>query len=72
MRDRLLSFLYGYNKKTVSLGEFEKLAGGDTCYEDFATVVLEYTNAGVLVPIKSRGTSMKNSLLRNSCRIVIS
>ena len=70
MRDRLLSFLYGYNKKTVSLGEFEKLAGGDTCYEDFATVVLEYTNAGVLVPIKSRGTSMKNSLLHNSYRIV--
>jgi hypothetical protein len=70
MKERLLSFLYRYSKKTVSLGELENLAAGDTRFEDFATIVLEYTNSGVLVPVKSHGTSLKNSLLHNSYRIV--
>jgi hypothetical protein len=70
MRERLLSFLYRYSKKTVSLGELENLAAGDTRYEDFVVVVLEHTNAGVLQPVKSHGKSLKNSLLHNSYRIV--
>ena len=66
----MLSFLYRYSKKTVSLGELENLAAGDTRYEDFVVVVLEHTNAGVLQPVKSHGKSLKNSLLHNSYRIV--
>ena len=60
MKDILLSFLHAYSKKTVSLGELEKLAGGDTCYQDFAAVIIEFTKSGVLQPVKNHGTSLKN------------
>jgi hypothetical protein len=70
MKDILLSFLHAYSKKTVSLGELEKLAGGDTCYQDFAAVIIEFTKSGVLQPVKNHGTSLKNPLLHNSYRIV--
>ncbi|HOB11931.1 MAG TPA: DUF2399 domain-containing protein [Syntrophomonadaceae bacterium] len=70
MKGILLSFLHEYSKKTVSLGELEKLAGGDTCYQDFAVAIVELTKKGILQPIKSHGTSLKNPHLHNSYRIV--
>lgn len=70
MKDILLSFLHEYSKKTVSLGELEKLAGGDTHYQDFAAVIIEFTQKGILQPVTSHGTSLKNPLLHNSYRII--
>ena len=69
MKDRLLSFLHEYKKKTITLGELEKLAGGQIRYEEFAAGLHELVEMGALKAIKGHGMSMKDASLANSYRI---
>lgn len=70
MNDRIISALRAIRNKVISLGELEKMVPGETRYEDFAVLVLELVDAGVLQPVKAHGLNQKNVQLANSYRIV--
>lgn len=69
MDDRIISFLRGSKKKTVPLGELEKLMEGDASYEDFAAQVIELEQQGVLKAVKQHGFNHKSIPLANTYRI---
>jgi hypothetical protein len=70
MRNDIISFLQTSRKKTVTLGELERLAGGQTSYEEFALQVNELIHQGILVAVKQHGHNNKPIPLALTYRIV--
>ena len=70
MNNKILYFLPTSKKKTVSLGELERLAGGETSYEAFAAAICDLVDKGILVPIKKHGDNHKAIPLANTYRII--
>lgn len=69
MENAIISFLHTTKKKTVSLGELERLAGGNTNYEDFAGTIINLVQIGVLTAVKKHGDNQKAIPLANTYRI---
>ncbi|NLV21250.1 MAG: DUF2399 domain-containing protein [Syntrophomonadaceae bacterium] len=70
MDNKILSFLQTSKKKTVSLGELERLVEGQTSYEAFAIAVNNLVEKGILVPVKKHGDNHKTIPLANTYRII--
>ena len=70
MDNIILSFLQARKKKTILLSELEQLAGGQTSYEDFALLINDLVQRGILNVVKQQGYNQKTILLANAYRIV--
>jgi hypothetical protein len=70
MKNTILSFLQTSRKKTITLGELERLAGGQNSYEEFAWQINELTQQGILVAVKRHGHNNKPIPLALTYRIV--
>jgi hypothetical protein len=69
MENTILSYLQTIKKKTVSLGELERLVGGDTDYSDFAAAIINLVQRDILTAVKSSGDNQKSIPLANIYRI---
>lgn len=70
MNEKILSFLKSLkNKKTISLGELEKLFSGDIAYELFAGEINRLIELDILREIKEHGKNNKPIPLANTYRL---
>ena len=70
MLERIMGFIQTNPKKTVSLIELQKLATGEIGYNEFAALIRQLEESGVLKPLASHGYNQKAIPLANSYRIV--
>ena len=70
MDNTILSFLQDRKKKTILLSELERLVGGQISYEDFALLINELVQRGILTAVKQQGYNQKTIPLANAYRIV--
>lgn len=70
MKKAILSFLQTSKKKTITLGELERLAGGQAGYEEFASQINELMQQGILVAVKQHGHNNKSIPLALTYRII--
>jgi hypothetical protein len=70
MDNTILSFLQTRKKKTILLGELERMVGGQTSYEDFALLINDLVQRGILTVVKQQGYNQKTIPLANAYRIV--
>lgn len=70
MFERLMNFIRANPRKTVSLSDLEKLTGGETSYEEFAGLINQLMESGVLKPVVSHGFNHKAIPLANTYRII--
>ena len=69
MEDILLDYFRKISKKTVSLLELQNLFSGEMSYSDFAGLILELDERGLIVPIKKHGMNGKSISLFNSYKV---
>lgn len=70
MNEKVLSFLKSIKKrKTISLGELEKLFSGDIEYEVFAKEIIKFIEMDILREVKSHGNNSKSIPLSNTYRL---
>ncbi|MBP8819598.1 MAG: DUF2399 domain-containing protein [Syntrophomonadaceae bacterium] len=70
MDNTILSFLQARKKKTILLTELERLVGGQINYGDFALLINDLEQKGILIAVKQQGYNQKTIPLANSYRIV--
>ena len=70
MDNIILSFLQARKKKTILLSELERLVGGQINYEDFALLINDLEQKGILTAVKQQGYNQKTIPLANAYRIV--
>lgn len=70
MDNTILSFLQARKKKTILLSELEQMVGGQTSYEDFALLINDLVQQGILTVVKQQGDNQKIIPLANAYRIV--
>jgi len=66
----LLTALQDIKRKQISLGELEGLVAGETPYDEFAGLIGDLVDQGILVAVKSHGCNGKPIPLANTYRIV--
>jgi hypothetical protein len=70
MYNTILPFLQASKKKTILLSELERLVGGQTSYEDFALLINDLEQKGILIAVKKQGYNQKPIPLANAYRII--
>jgi hypothetical protein len=70
MDNTVLSFLQASKKKTILLSELEQLVGGQASYEDFALLINDLEQKGILTAVKQQGYNQKPIPLANAYRII--
>jgi hypothetical protein len=68
MENKIRFFLQTTRKKTITLDELERCAGGDTSYNDFAGIIIQLVGQGILVP--KSGSNHKPIPLALNYRII--
>ncbi len=66
----IIEYLKTYKRNTIPLSQLENLLTGRETYEDFADVVENLVDKGILIPINSHGTNGKSIPLYNTYRII--
>ncbi|NLW91355.1 MAG: DUF2399 domain-containing protein [Syntrophomonadaceae bacterium] len=66
----LITALRKIRRKQISLGELEGLVAGETPYDEFAGLIGDLVEQGVLVAVKSHGCNGKPIPLANTYRII--
>ena len=69
MQNAILAYLQASKKKTVSLGELERLVEGNTSYEDFAIIINDLVQKGILKAMQ-HGYNQKSIPLALTYRII--
>ncbi len=70
MEKTIIEYLKTYKRNTIPLSQLENLLTGRETYEDFADVVENLVDKGILIPINSHGTNGKSIPLYNTYRII--
>ena len=70
MQHKIMEYLKSYKRGTIPLSQLEGLLSGDESYEEFAYIIRDLVDYGILKSIKSHGTNGKSIPLHNTYRIM--
>lgn len=69
-RDRILECLKSHKNNTISLNKLENILSGAESYLDFASIMEDLMENGLLKPVNDHGTNGKTIPLYNTYRII--